>query len=716
MFRSIMLVGALAATFMLAVVSCDTSVEPPTSPPAAPTEPPTPTLSPVPQYLDEIIPPCEAVPGILADPCEPPSVSASSYSMDVGDYISIPDGVTPESIAVYLEGWSEDTIPHIVLRGTFLPNTVRCDAGYTYNQPAYLGPEHGGIETGYTLEDSTILHCFADVRVSEYIVGSGPPMLTLEITHDLFLPTRGGQAALTAFESLWERVLIEGGAAIPAGVATSALGPGTSDYLLQWASILGNEAILFVGPLFNKNVEAWKYINQWNVIRKDDDTVVAVHPEWYGRTPEDRQQFASQLEMTLPAFRQAVSAAHTARVTANEGRTQPNPEYPMFVTNANNLTQFFREIGSYDDPANPPQRPPAAYECDNTTAVTSPGVNRGLVQDCESLLDSKDTLRGTASLNWSASITITTWDGVTVTDDRITKLELDDESLTGIIPPALGDLSALTHLDLSGNSLTGNIPRELVNLENLQVLRLSGNSLTGCIPEGLKDVATNDLNSLNLQDCPPAPSNPSVGTPGEASVPLTWNAVPNAAKYRVEYRVGSRGEWALDYRDGWTVAAEVPTGTSYTVTGLVCKTDYRVRVRAYGNGSTYAAAWGPPSPVLATPAGACVPPTFGAASYAFAIVHDSEVGTAVGSVSATGSKGADDTVTYAITEGNEDGTFALDESTGEITAAVSLTGLAGTTLTMTVEAEDESGGAATVTMPVRVTLNGSVCLQRIPIL
>ena len=171
----------------------------------------------------------------------------------------------------------------------------------------------------------------------------------------------------------------------------------------------------------------------------------------------------------------------------------------------------------------------------------------------------------------------------------------------------------------------------------------------------------------------------------------------------MEYRRGKAFASALDLRDDWTVAAEVPTGTSHTVTGLVCNTDYRIRVRAYGNGSTYAAEWSDPSESATTKTTACVPPTFGSASYGLSIRDNAETGRVVGTVSATGSQGTDDAVTYDITEGNEDGKFALDESTGEITAAASLTGLAGTTLTLTVEAEDESGGAATVTVTITVT-------------
>ena len=40
--------------------------------------------------------------------------------------------------------------------------------------------------------------------------------------------------------------------------------------------------------------------------------------------------------------------------------------------------------------------------CGSGTAVTNPGANPGLVSDCEALLGAKDTLRGPASLDWSA--------------------------------------------------------------------------------------------------------------------------------------------------------------------------------------------------------------------------------------------------------------------------------------------------------------------------
>ena len=143
------------------------------------------------------------------------------------------------------------------------------------------------------------------------------------------------------------------------------------------------------------------------------------------------------------------------------------------------------------------------------------------------------------------------------------------------------------------------------------------------------------------------------------------------------------------------------------MTGLVCKTDYRVRVRAYGDETNIAAEWGSPSESVSGRTGTCVAPTFGSASYSFSVRDDAETERVVGTIAASGSLGVDDAVTYAVTEGNDDGYFALDESTGEITVAAALTELAGTTYTLTVEAEDESGGAATVPVTITVEKNCS---------
>ena len=73
--------------------------------------------------------------------------------------------------------------------------------------------------------------------------------------------------------------------------------------------------------------------------------------------------------------------------------------------------------------------------------------------------------------------------------DSLEELRLAQNSLTGSIPPELGNLTQLEELFLNSNSLTGSIPPELGNLTQLEKLFLNGNSLTGSIPPELGNLA-----------------------------------------------------------------------------------------------------------------------------------------------------------------------------------------------------------------------------------
>ncbi|KAF7836340.1 MDIS1-interacting receptor like kinase 2-like [Senna tora] len=64
-------------------------------------------------------------------------------------------------------------------------------------------------------------------------------------------------------------------------------------------------------------------------------------------------------------------------------------------------------------------------------------------------------------------------------------LNLNSNSLIGIIPETIGLLLKLEYLDLSNNNLTGNLPLSLANLTQLYVLDLSRNNITGILDSGL---------------------------------------------------------------------------------------------------------------------------------------------------------------------------------------------------------------------------------------
>ncbi len=166
----------------------------------------------------------------------------------------------------------------------------------------------------------------------------------------------------------------------------------------------------------------------------------------------------------------------------------------------------------------------ATSDCSNGVAVPDPDDNPGLVADCEALLAARDTLAGTASLNWSPNLLINAWDGVAPagSPSRVYVLHLTanvdtkGKALTGQIPSELGRLTGLRRMflgnptrvcsesgcrdieDSEHNRLTGPIPPELGNLTNLEKLYLFGNQLSGEIPSQIGNLT--NLSDLQLQD------------------------------------------------------------------------------------------------------------------------------------------------------------------------------------------------------------------------
>ena len=115
----------------------------------------------------------------------------------------------------------------------------------------------------------------------------------------------------------------------------------------------------------------------------------------------------------------------------------------------------------------------------------------------EILYDELDGDNWTYNANWKSTAPLEDWDGVSTDDSgRVDTLTLNQNGLTGSIPPELGELSNLRALVLCCNDLSGPIPPELGNLSNLRYLILFGNNLTGSIPPELGDLSS--LWSLNL--------------------------------------------------------------------------------------------------------------------------------------------------------------------------------------------------------------------------
>ena len=139
------------------------------------------------------------------------------------------------------------------------------------------------------------------------------------------------------------------------------------------------------------------------------------------------------------------------------------------------------------------------HPCSNGTAVDNPTENPSLVQDCEILLNTRDTLSGSDQLNWSPDRPISQWDGVTIggSQPHVVDIRLDGRVISGQVPPELGSLNGLEVLSFRINSLQGRIPPELGALGKLRLLDLHGNSLKGTIPPELANLSSLEVLQLD---------------------------------------------------------------------------------------------------------------------------------------------------------------------------------------------------------------------------
>ncbi|KAG9137536.1 hypothetical protein Leryth_018841 [Lithospermum erythrorhizon] len=86
--------------------------------------------------------------------------------------------------------------------------------------------------------------------------------------------------------------------------------------------------------------------------------------------------------------------------------------------------------------------------------------------------------------DWAPNKPVCKWTGVTcgISHQRIISLDISNMTLSGKIPPELGNLSFLVSLNVEDNDFTGNLPEELVHLRRLRSLNLTSNHFTGPVP------------------------------------------------------------------------------------------------------------------------------------------------------------------------------------------------------------------------------------------
>ena len=100
-----------------------------------------------------------------------------------------------------------------------------------------------------------------------------------------------------------------------------------------------------------------------------------------------------------------------------------------------------------------------------------PGPSPASEQDAlVALYNATDGANWRDSTNWLSDQPIAFWYGVTTDDSgHVIQLKLNGNSLAGLLPTELENLTQLKYLILSNNNLTGPLPAELGNLTKLEV-------------------------------------------------------------------------------------------------------------------------------------------------------------------------------------------------------------------------------------------------------
>ena len=91
--------------------------------------------------------------------------------------------------------------------------------------------------------------------------------------------------------------------------------------------------------------------------------------------------------------------------------------------------------------------------------------------------------------NWLSNEPVSNWHGITVEGSRVTRINFNNNSLSGTLPAEIGNLDSLEQLYINhNNGITGSIPSEIGNLKALKALAIVDEQLTGPIPATMNNL------------------------------------------------------------------------------------------------------------------------------------------------------------------------------------------------------------------------------------
>jgi Leucine-rich repeat (LRR) protein len=87
----------------------------------------------------------------------------------------------------------------------------------------------------------------------------------------------------------------------------------------------------------------------------------------------------------------------------------------------------------------------------------------------------------TTKTNWLTG-KVRTWYGVTARNNRVAKINLNSNNISGALPASIGNLTSVDTLVMAGNKFVGAVPTEFGNLTSLKFVDLAGNQFTSLPP------------------------------------------------------------------------------------------------------------------------------------------------------------------------------------------------------------------------------------------
>lgn len=86
------------------------------------------------------------------------------------------------------------------------------------------------------------------------------------------------------------------------------------------------------------------------------------------------------------------------------------------------------------------------------------------------------------SENWLTSEPLEEWEGINLLDDRVSRITLTNQNLSGPFPEQITKLDKLSSFDIRQGNVTGSIPEDLTQLKELGRFNVSNNKLSGTVP------------------------------------------------------------------------------------------------------------------------------------------------------------------------------------------------------------------------------------------